>query len=123
MNDPFPDEIDETLWNEACRRADAIRGFLESRSGGTTASDVAGLAAELGLSRATAYQLIKLFRVGGTVLSLIDCKRGRPEGHRALDEKREGVIRATIKASYLKQNRPTVSQLVRDVQTNCVSAG
>lgn len=50
----------------------------------------------------------------------MDRKRGRLEGHRALDEKREEVIRTTIKASYLKQNRPTVSQLVRDVQTNCM---
>jgi putative transposase len=57
------------------------------------------------------------------VLSLVDRKRGRPEGHRALDEKREEIIRATISAHYLKQTRPTVSQLVRDVQTNCISAG
>lgn len=27
MADPFPDEIDEALWDEACRRADAIRSF------------------------------------------------------------------------------------------------
>lgn len=29
MSDTFPDEVDEALWDEACRRADAIRGFLE----------------------------------------------------------------------------------------------
>ena len=52
MNDPFPDEIDETLWDEACRRADAIRSFLKSKTGSTTAADVAKLAAELGLSQA-----------------------------------------------------------------------
>lgn len=123
MNDPFPDEIDASLWDEACRRADAIRGFLKRNPEGTTAGDVAGLAAELGLSQATAYRLIKLFRAGGTVLSLTDRKRGRPEGHRALDEKREEIIRATISAHYLKRARPTVSQLVRDVQTNCISVG
>ena len=123
MNDPFPDEIDEALWDEAYRRADAIRSFLKSRSDSTTAGDVAGLAAELGLSQATAYRLIKLFRAGGTVMSLVDRKRGRPEGYRVLDEGREEIIRTTIKASYLNPNRPPVSQLVRDVQTNCMSAG
>jgi putative transposase len=123
MTDLFPTEIDEVIWDEACRRADAIRGFLKRNPEGATAGDVAELTAELDLSRATAYRLIKLFRAGGTVLSLVNRKRGRPEGHRALDEKREEIIRATISAYYLKQTRPTVSQLVRDVQTNCMSEG
>ena len=123
MTDPFPDEIDEALWDEACRRGDAIRSFLKRNPAGATAADVAELAARLGLSQATAYRLIKLFRAGGTILSLVDRKRGRPQGHRVLDDKREEIILATIKAYYLKRTRPTVSQLVRDVQTNCISAG
>jgi len=123
MTDPFPDEIDEALWDEACRRADAIRSFLKRNSARATAADVAELAARLGLSQATAYRLIKLFRAGGTILSLVDRKRGRPQGHRVLDDKREEIIRATINAYYLKRTRPTVSQLVRDVQTNCISTG
>ncbi|WP_234833316.1 hypothetical protein [Sinorhizobium meliloti] len=48
---------------------------------------------------------------------------GRPEGHRLLDDKREEIIRTTISRYYLTRSRPTVSQLVRDVQTNCISAG
>ncbi|WP_327436802.1 TniB family NTP-binding protein [Sinorhizobium meliloti] len=81
------------------------------------------LATELEISRATAYRLIKLFRAGGTVMSLVDRKRGRPQGHRVLDDQREKIIRTTINRYYLTRNRPTVSQLVRDVQTNCMSAG
>ena len=123
MNDPFPDEIDEALWDEACRRADAIREFLKRRAGSVTTAEVAELAAEMGVSQATAYRLMKLFRAGGTVLSLVDRKRGRPQGHRVLDDKREEIIRTTINAFYLKRNRPTVSQLVREVRTNCISAG
>ncbi|QPC88868.1 DDE-type integrase/transposase/recombinase (plasmid) [Mesorhizobium sp. NBSH29] len=123
MNDPFPDEIDEALWDEACRRADAIREFLKGRTGNATAAQVAELAAEMEVSQATAYRLIKLFRSGGTVLSLVGRKRGRPEGHRVLDDQREQIVRSTITAYYLKRTRPTVSQLVRDVQTNCISVG
>lgn len=123
MTAPFPDEIDQTLWDEACRRADAIRSFLKRHPEGTTSRDVAKLAADLGLSQATAYRLIKIFRGGGTVLSLVDRKRGRPGGHRVLDDKREQVIRATINAYYLKRTRPSISQLVRDVQTSCISVG
>ncbi|AAK64853.2 helix-turn-helix domain-containing protein [Sinorhizobium meliloti] len=123
MSDPFPDEVDEALWDEACRRAEAVREFLKHRPGKMTAADVALLATEVETSRATAYRLIKLFRAGGTVMSLVDRKRGRPEGHRVLDDKREEIIRTTINRHYLTRNRPTVSQLVRDVQTNCISAG
>lgn len=123
MGEPFPEEIGEALWDEACRRADAIRDFLKRHPRSSTAGNVAGLSAKLGLSQATAYRLIKLFRSGGTAMSLVDRKRGRPEGHRVLDEKREEIIRAAINASYLKRNRPTVSQLVRDVRTNCISSG
>jgi putative transposase len=48
MSDPFPEEIDEMLWDEACRRADAIRGFLKGSPTNATAADVAELAADLG---------------------------------------------------------------------------
>lgn len=123
MNDPFPDEVDEALWDEACRRADAIREFLRGRTGGATAAQVADLAAEMEVSQATAYRLIKLFRSGGTVLSLVARKRGRPEGHRVLDDQREQIIRTTISAYYLKRTRPSVSQMVRDVRTTCISVG
>lgn len=65
MNDPFPDEVDEALWDEACRRADVIREFMRGRTGNATAAQVADLAAEMEVSQATAYRLIKLFRSGG----------------------------------------------------------
>ena len=123
MSDPFPDEIDQALWDEACRRMEAIRVFLKHRTGKMTSGEVAELATALEISRATAYRLIKLFRAGGTAMSLVDRKRGRPQGHRVLDNKREELIRTTINGYYLKRNRPTVSQLVRDVQMSCISAG
>ena len=44
MTDPFPDEVDEALWDEACRRAEAIRGFLIRRSGKVAAWDMTLLA-------------------------------------------------------------------------------
>ncbi len=77
MIEPLPDEIDDALWDEACRRAAAIRQFLMRDSGQSTAADVADLASELELSQASAYCLLKRFRVDGTVMSLAETKRGR----------------------------------------------
>ncbi|WP_132279694.1 Mu transposase C-terminal domain-containing protein [Neorhizobium sp. JUb45] len=123
MDDQFPDEIDEKLWEEACRRAGAIREFLKRRSGDATSGDMALLAVELGVSRATAFRLIKLFRGGGTVMSLVERKPGRPDGRRVLDKGREEIILTTINRYYLTKNRPGISQLVRDIRTSCLSAG
>nr|WP_245269098.1 hypothetical protein [Mesorhizobium sp. WSM2561] len=50
--------------------------------------------------------MIKLFRAGGTVSSLMDRKRGRRRGHRVLDKDREALVRRTIEGFYLKQTRP-----------------
>ncbi|WP_244484747.1 helix-turn-helix domain-containing protein [Rhizobium sp. Root149] len=100
MSEPFPDEVDEALWDEACRRADAIRKFLNGRTGKMSVAEVALLGAELEISQATAYRLIKLFRAGGTVMSLVERKPGRPEGHRVLDDRREEIIRTTISRYY-----------------------
>ena len=123
MDDPLPDEIDEQRWTEPCRRADAIRDFLRRCPEGSTVTDVTDLADELGLSLASTYRLVKIFREGGTVASLVDRKRGRRKGHRTLDEARQKIIRTTILRFYLKQTRPPFAKLVREVQTNCIGAG
>jgi hypothetical protein len=39
-------------------------------------------------------------------MSLVDRKRGRPEGHSVLDDVREEIIRTTINAVFLTPNRP-----------------
>src|SRR6516164_6196052 len=112
MTEEFPDQVDQRRWDEACRRADAIGEFLRQRPVGSTA-DVVGLAAKLGLSQATTYRLIKIFREGGTVTSLLDRTRGRPKGFRTLDQKRQEIIGAMIAGFYLKPTRPPFSRLVR----------
>jgi putative transposase len=69
------DEIDDTDWDEACRKADVIRKFLRRESGPTTVGQMRELAGDLRLSQASAYRLLKLFRKGGTVLSLAPAGR------------------------------------------------
>lgn len=93
MTDPFPDEIDEALWNEAWRRADGIREFLKHRTGKMTAGNVALLATELEVSR------IKLFRAGGTVMSLVERK--------AVDQRATGYWMTSGKRSSVRRSADT----------------
>jgi putative transposase len=69
-------------------------------------SDVLDLARELGVSKATAYRLVKAFRAGGTVMSLVDRKRGQPEGHSVLDDARKEITRTTINPILSLQTGP-----------------
>ena len=123
MSDLIPNDIDEHHWEEACRRADAIREFLKHQSNNATTRKVVELADELGLSQATAYRLIKLFKDGGTVTSLVNRKPGRPMGYHTLDDRLHQIISTTIAGFHLKRTQPRFSQLVREVQANCISAG
>ncbi len=123
MPDPFPDDVGPQDWEEARRRADAIREFLGRRPDRSTIDEILELATVLGVSQATAYRLVRLFREGGTVSSLVDRRRGRRKDHLTLDKEREEIIRATITRFYLKPARPPCSRLVREVQTNCHAAG
>ncbi len=123
MPDPFPDEVAPQDWEEARRRADAIREFLRRNPHRSTIDEILELATVLEVSQATAYRLVRLFREGGTVSSLVDRKRGRRKDDRTLDKEREEIIRTTIARFYLKPTRPPFSRLVREVETNCFAAG
>ena len=56
------DDDAEKRWEGACRREEAIRDLLSRNPDGLKGTDVTDLAWELGLSRATAYRMIRLFR-------------------------------------------------------------
>jgi putative transposase len=112
MNETEPNPEDTVKWEEACRREDAIRKFVQHRTDGSNKPSIRNLSQDLGLSRATAYRMIELFRTGCTVTSLMAKSPGRPRGHRALDSKREDLIQETIETFYLKPTKPPVARLV-----------
>jgi len=123
MGDLDNDDDEQRRWDEACRREEAVRNLLNRNPDGMKRRDVTDLAWELGLSRATTYRMIRLFRAGGTVTSLMDRTRGRRDGFRTLDKDREEIIRQTIASFYLKPTRPPFSKLCRQVQVSCAKAG
>jgi putative transposase len=66
MGDLDNDDDEQRRWDEACRREEAVRNLLNRNPDGMKRRDVTDLAWELGLSRATTYRMIRLFRAGGT---------------------------------------------------------
>jgi len=90
---------------------------------GLTHAAITDVAVELGLSRASLYRLVRLFRSGGTVTALMPRKVGRPQGLRMLDVKREAVIRQALDEFFLQRTKPPFARLVHDVRTLCLQEG
>lgn len=117
-------QSDDACWLEACRRAEAIRGLL-SRSDGKRLrlSDAEAVASDLGISRATLYRLVAVYRQTPTVEALEPKRRGRPNGVYVLDRARDKLIHETIREIYLKPTRPTMAHLVEQVHLRFAQQG
>jgi putative transposase len=102
------------------RREELIRAIL-AREGQRLSQDVIqNLTRDLGVSRATAYRMIKKFRACGAVTAPSTRPVGRPKGARVLDATREMLIREAIENFYLQPARPKFSQLVREISKRCL---
>ena len=113
----------EGEWEEACRREDAIRTLVGRRTSALSAKEVEAAAIELGVSRATLYSMIQLYREGRTVSSLLPRSVGRPKKSRSLSPEREALIAQTIRQFYLKREKPKFGKLVQEVRLRCAEAG
>jgi len=126
MDESSTDEADAgkaTRWAEGCRRHEAIRQLVERHKQPLPRSVVEDVAWELGVSRATLYRLIELYRTCGTVEALQPSATGRKSGVWVLPRATEQIIEETIRDVYLKPTRPTLTHLVACVHARCREAG
>jgi hypothetical protein len=101
------------------RREEAIRALLELEGNRLSQSVIDGLKRDLGVSRATAYRIIKTYRTCGAVTAPTTRPVGRPKGARVLDGRREFIIHDAIECFYLQPTRPKFSQLIREISERC----
>jgi putative transposase len=88
----YEDEERHRRWAVGCRRETAICELLKCHEGKRLkSSDVADVAWELGISRATLYRLIEAYRAAQTVKALEPRSRGRRQGTFVLDKAREAL--------------------------------
>ncbi len=95
---------------EGCRRYEAIRRLIEDHKPRPPKSAVADTAWELGVSRATLYRLVDIYKSAGTVEALQPKAMGRRAGNWVLPREAEEVIERAIREVYLKPTRPTDSE-------------
>jgi DtxR family transcriptional regulator, manganese transport regulator len=101
------------------RREEAVRALLGRVDGKLSQELIEELKKDLGVSRATAYRMIKTFRSCGAVISPSTRPVGRPKGARVLDSRREELINDAIRTFYLRPLRPKFSELVQEIGRQC----
>jgi putative transposase len=101
------------------RREAAVRALLGRTDGKLSQEIIEDLKKDLGVSRATAYRMIKTFRSCGMVVAPTTRPVGRPKGARVLDPKREFLIHEAIRSFYLRPPRPKFSELVQEIGRRC----
>jgi putative transposase len=111
------------LWAEGRRRYKSIRNLVERYRGQLPKSELSDIAWELGVSRATLYRLISLYRRFGIVEALVPKSTGRKVGTQVLSKAVERIIGETIHTVYLKPTRPTLTYLVDEVHQRCNENG
>jgi DtxR family transcriptional regulator, manganese transport regulator len=104
-------------------RTDAIRDII-LRGGGRLSQDhIEEVKGKLGVSRSTAYRMIKTFRSCGAVVDPNARPIGRPKGARMLDATREYLIRETIETFYFSPLAPTYTRLYEEIRERCLKNG
>ncbi|MFY9629950.1 MAG: hypothetical protein WAK03_17625, partial [Methylocystis sp.] len=101
------------------KREAAVRALLGRSDGKLSQEAIEELKKDLGVSRATAYRMIKTFRTCGAVIAPSTRPVGRPKGARVLDPKREFLIHDAIRSFYLRPLRPKFSELVQEIGRRC----
>lgn len=109
---------------EARRRADAVREIITRAGKKLSQNEIKGVIEKLGVSRATAYRMIRTFRSCGAVTDPATRPVGRSKGARMLDASREFLIRDAILNFYLlPYSPPRFSQLVDEIKSRCQKRG
>ncbi|ROT94733.1 transposase [Marinobacter sp. R17] len=103
-------------WDKAVARYEVIRPLLEMTS--REKNDVDAVAEKAGKSTATIYRWIRRFEETGLVSSLLRSARA-DKGTSKLPDETEELIARCIDQYYLRQERPSVLGLFRQIKLAC----
>jgi DtxR family transcriptional regulator, manganese transport regulator len=101
------------------RRETVVRAALGRIEGKLSQAVIEELKKDLGVSRATAYRMIRTFRSCGAVIAPNTRPVGRPKGARVLDPQREALIAEAIERYHATRPTPKFSELVQAIGQRC----
>ena len=101
------------------RRETLVRAALGRVDGKLSQALIEELKQDLGVSRATAYRMIRTFRSCGAVVAPNTRPVGRPKGARVLDPRRETLIAEAIERYHATRPTPKFSELMQAVGQQC----
>ncbi len=104
-------------------RTDAIREIILQAGKRLSQEHIEEVKGKLGVSRSTAYRMIKTFRACGAAVDPKARPIGRPKGFRMLDATREYLIRDTIETFYFSPLAPTYTRLYEEIRERCRKNG
>lgn len=119
----FLPEVNDDLWEEACRREDVVRALVQRYPGRLSKAAIEDTCTRLDVSRASLYRMLRRLKAEGTVTALLPRTRGRREGSKIDDPSRDRLIRQTIKQFYLAPERPKFARLVEEIRLRCIEDG
>jgi DtxR family manganese transport transcriptional regulator len=108
---------------QAQARTDAIRDIILRAGERLSQEHIEEVKGKLGVSRSTAYRMIKTFRACGATVDPNARPIGRPKGARMLDATREYLIRDAIETFYFTPMAPTLTRLYEEIQERCRKNG
>ncbi len=117
------DQVSDDLWEIAKTRERVIKAIARTPERGVRSSLVNAAAAELGLSRAWVYRLLKAYEDDPRTRSLLPKARGPKLGKRRIDQRVEAIIGNEIQTYYLTRVRPTKAALMKGIHARCHSEG
>jgi DtxR family transcriptional regulator, manganese transport regulator len=104
-------------------RTDAIREIVLQAGKRLSQEHIEEVKGKLGVSRSTAYRMIKTFRACGATVDPNARPIGRPKGSRMLDATREHLVRDMIETFYFSPLAPTYTRLYEEIQERCRKNG
>jgi transposase len=104
-------------------RTDAIRDIVLRAGERLSQEHIEEVKGKLGVSRSTAYRMIKTFRACGAVVDPEARPIGRPKGARMLDATREDLVREAIETFYFSPLAPTYTRLFEEIRERCRKNG
>ncbi len=111
-------EVSEVDWLSAQRVFTTLRPLLNSAKYDRSLADVDKAAADLGKSRSTIYEYLGKYDKSKRV-SVFIRKQRSDKGNSRLPKKVQAIVDRILGEFYLKEERPTPSQTLEEIQLDC----